>query len=128
MTAPRRVAAGIAGAVLLTVGALSSRAAELIMFDRADCPWCRQFDREIALGYKRTDEGRRAPLRRIDISRQKEAGVTLKSPVTLTPTFVLSEDGVEVGRLSGYAGAEFFYPLLDEQLAKLPKTDGRAPR
>jgi hypothetical protein len=96
----------------------SAGAAELVMFESPACPWCRRWHAEIGPGYPRTEEGRLAPLRRIDITEQARAGVALKQPVSATPTFVLIEDGHEVGRVVGYPGAEFFYGLLDEVLAR----------
>ena len=42
-------------------------AAELLMFESDDCIWCDAWDAEIAPIYPKTSEGRRAPLRRIDI-------------------------------------------------------------
>ena len=38
------------------------------MFEQAGCAWCAAFDREIAPIYAKTDEGLRAPLRRVDIA------------------------------------------------------------
>ncbi len=99
----------------------TTRAAELVMFDDPSCVWCRKWMREIGPGYPHSDEGQRAPLRRVDISAQRTSGVTLKVPVTATPTFVVTDDdGREVGRITGYQGSEFFYPALDEILEKLP--------
>lgn len=117
----RTLAGIVGGSALLALSALPTLAAELVMFERPDCPWCRQFDREIAPGYTRSEEGKRAPLRRLDISKQTQAGFALKSPVTLTPTFVLSDGGREIGRVSGYPGTEFFYPMIHELLDRLPK-------
>jgi hypothetical protein len=94
-------------------------AAELVMFEERGCPWCVRFDREIAPAYPRTEEGRRAPLRRIDISQARRSGLRLAAPVTVTPTFVLVEDGAEVGRITGYPGADFFWGMLGEVLARL---------
>ncbi|MCP4319782.1 MAG: hypothetical protein GY789_28330 [Hyphomicrobiales bacterium] len=37
------------------------------------------------------------------------------------PTFVLFEDGREIGRMRGYAGDDFFCVLLAEMMEKLPK-------
>lgn len=51
------------------------------------------------------------------------AGLTLASPVTLTPTFVLTDSGREVGRIAGYPGSDFFYPLLEDLLKKLPNAN-----
>jgi hypothetical protein len=94
-------------------------AAELVMFEEAGCPWCRRFDREIAPAYPKTEEGRRAPLRRIHISLARTSGLGLARPVTVTPTFVLVSRGVEVGRITGYPGEEFFWGLLSELLTQL---------
>ena len=47
----------------------NARAAELVMFEQAGCAWCEAFDREIAPVYGKTEEGLRAPLRRVDIDR-----------------------------------------------------------
>src|SRR4051812_42233034 len=101
----------LAGVLANVAGAC---AAELLMFDDPTCPWCRRWDAEIGRGYSRSPEGQQAPLRRIYIREQSRAGVALAKPVNATPTFVLVEDGQEVGRLAGYAGRDFFYPMLDE--------------
>jgi hypothetical protein len=98
----------------------SVRAAELIMFDDPACIWCQRWHAEIGPSYPRTDEGRRAPLRRIHIRNQAAAGVALRQPVTATPTFVLAEQGREIGRIVGYPGRDFFYGLLGELLMRLP--------
>ena len=96
-------------------------AAELLMFDDPNCVWCRRWTAEIGPGYSRSPEGQQAPLRRIQIRDQSKAGVALARPVNATPTFVLVEDGQEVGRIAGYAGRDFFYPMLDELLRKIPE-------
>ena len=106
-------------AALLTCTA-GSAAAELLMFDDPGCVWCRRWEAEIGRSYPLTPEGRGAPLRRIDISRQANAGVALATPITVTPTFVLVEDEQEVGRIAGYVGKDFFYPMLDELIRKIP--------
>ncbi|MFV0297802.1 MAG: hypothetical protein ACK5JT_16965 [Hyphomicrobiaceae bacterium] len=111
-------------AVLMLVGGLvpaGAKAAELVMFDRAGCVWCERFDREIGPIYPKTEEGRLAPLRHVDISRARMSGLRLARPVTMTPTFVLIEHGVEIDRLTGYPGEDFFWSSLDQMLAKLPR-------
>lgn len=99
----------------------SVQAAELLMFEEQGCPWCERWHREVGLAYPKTEEGRRAPLRRVDIARSREIGVRLAGPVTASPTFVLVEDGREVGRIVGHPGADFFWGLLGELLAKLDR-------
>lgn len=101
--------------------ALPGRAdTELLMFEAAWCGFCDQWDAEIGEGYPQSEEGRRAPLRRTDIEDPAPEDVTLDRPARLTPTFVLLHDGREVGRIEGYPGEEWFYPALQELLAKLP--------
>lgn len=104
----------------LAVGVAGARAAELVMFDDPTCVWCRRWLAEVGPGYPNTEEGRRAPLRRVYIREQARSGVALNSAVTGTPTFVLAEDGREIGRIVGYPGADYFYPMLGELLQKLP--------
>jgi hypothetical protein len=112
------------GALMLLAGLLASAAgagaAELLMFDDPTCPWCRRWNVEIGVGYSRSPEGQQAPLRRIYIRDQSKAGVALARPVNATPTFVLVDEGQEVGRIDGYPGSDFFYPMLDELLRRIP--------
>ena len=107
----------LASLLASTAGAL---AAELLMFDDPGCVWCRRWNAEIGPSYPRTPEGRQAPLRRIHIRDQAKAGVALARPVDATPTFVLVENGQEVGRIAGYPGSDFFYPMLEELLRRIP--------
>lgn len=85
--------------------------------------WCKQWHDEVGPGYGLTWEGQRAPLRRQMLTDPPVAGLALSQPVTLTPTFVVADNGREVGRVSGYPGSDFFYPLLDAVLKRLPATD-----
>lgn len=115
--------------LLFAVAALPVRAAELVMFDDPACVYCKRWLAEVGPGYPKTEEGQRAPLRRIFIRDQGQAGVQLKSPVNATPTFVLADDeGREVGRITGYPGADYFYPMLGEILSKLPTQAAPKPR
>jgi hypothetical protein len=104
---------------LLLLVALPSRPAEaleLILFDKAGCVWCARWEREVGQAYDQADESRVAPLRRLDIRDQRRAGIALDEPVLYTPTFILSDDGVEVGRITGYQGEELFWGSLDDML------------
>ncbi len=120
--------AGYRGLVLLLALCLAalvpSRAvagtAELVMFEDAGCSWCRRFLQEIGPIYSRTEEGQRAPLRRLDISEAPRSGLRLAQRVSVTPTFVLVEGGTEVGRITGYPGQDFFWGLLGELMGRLP--------
>ena len=114
--------------LLFAAATLPAQAAELVMFDDPACVYCKRWLAEVGPGYPKTEEGQLAPLRRIFIRDQRQAGVQLKSPVNATPTFVLADDeGREVGRITGYPGADYFYPMLGEILAKLPAKAPRKP-
>ncbi|MBT9289530.1 hypothetical protein [Prosthecodimorpha staleyi] len=90
---------------------------ELIMVERPGCAWCARWTREVGPVYARTDEGRRAPLRRVDIDAAP-AEVTLRAPLLFTPTFVLADRGREIGRITGYADDGMFWGLLGAMIAK----------
>jgi hypothetical protein len=92
-------------------GAAPVAAAELLMFEQPGCSWCRRFDAEIGPIYAKTDEGRQAPLRRVGLGADT-APVVLATPVRFTPTFVLVDDGREIGRITGYMSEEAFWGLL----------------
>ncbi|MCF8478752.1 MAG: thioredoxin family protein [Pseudolabrys sp.] len=94
-------------------------AAELVMFEKAGCPWCQAFDREIAPIYGKTNEGLRAPLRRVRIDDPLPADLTFVQVERLTPLFVLVDAGHEVGRIRGYPGEDHFWGLLGVLIEKL---------
>ena len=96
------------------------RAAELLMFESPGCHWCIKWHAEVGPGYAKTAEGQRAPLRVVQLGNGAPAGVALATPVTVTPTFVLIENGRESGRITGYPGADFFWGLFEQLLTKLP--------
>ena len=71
--------------------------------------------------YDKTAEAKLLPLRRVDISQQTAAGVTLAARVIYTPTFVVVEGGREIGRITGFINDEAFWGLLDALAAKLER-------
>ena len=102
---------------LLMPGA--ARAAELLVVGSPTCPYCKAWEIQVGAIYGKTAESRLAPLRRIDISRIDAAPYRLKEPVRYTPTFVLLERDVEVGRIVGYADEATFWGLLNALLNDL---------
>lgn len=94
-------------------------AAEMIMFEQAGCVWCKRFNEEIAPAWPKTEQGKRAPLRRVDIHQPLPADLAGVTVERFTPTFVLMEDGQEIARIRGYPGDQFFWALVDDMLAKL---------
>jgi len=95
---------------------------ELLMVEQRHCEWCEAWNTEIGGIYHRTEEGRRAPLRRQDLFDPMPTDIVLKGQVHFTPTFILLVDGREVGRIEGYPGEHFFWPLLAQLLNRTPKS------
>ncbi len=93
------------------------------MLEQPGCAWCARFDAEIAPAWPKTEEGRRAPLRRVDITREWPADLTAIARERFTPTFVLIDRGKEIGRIRGYVGDEFFWYRIGELIALLPEDD-----
>lgn len=116
--------AGLAGGLVSRALAQGRRDVELLMFDDTGCPYCRQWHREVGQAYRNSPEGRRAPLRVVMLRGPRPEGITLKSAVRATPTFVLVQDGREVGRLTGYGGPDFFWSTLAVEMKKLQKGEG----
>lgn len=101
----------------------SSSAAELIMFETKGCPWCEAWQRDIGVVYEKTAEGKRAPLRRVDIHETLPGDLSQITGVVYTPTFVLMHAGKEAGRILGYPGEDHFWALLNELLKDLEPED-----
>jgi len=96
-----------------------AHAAELVMFERAGCVWCQAFNREIAPVYDKTEEGQRAPLRRLDINEPLPKDLAFIDVERWTPLFVLVDNGREIGRIRGYPGDDNFWGLLGGLIRKL---------
>jgi hypothetical protein len=60
-------------------------------------------------------------LRRVDLDGGMPAELAHLRPVSFTPTFVLLEEGREVGRIQGYPGEMHFWGLLGLLLERLPE-------
>ena len=95
-----------------------AHALELIMFETKGCIWCKKWHEDVGSVYSRTEEGKIAPLRQMEMIEDFQGQLKLKAPVTVSPTFVLVAEKNEVGRIIGYPGDEFFWFLLSELLEK----------
>lgn len=120
----RRWALSVATVLFMTVPSMagetvSSMAGELVMFESATCEWCEVWHEEIGVVYAKTTEGEVLPLRRVDISDDRPPDLAYVRGIVYTPTFVVTEGGREVGRILGYPGENFFWPMLDELIKKM---------
>ncbi|KJE34729.1 regulatory protein SoxS [Thalassospira sp. HJ] len=101
------------------IGMGSALATELLMLEQKGCAWCVRWHQEIGEAYPNTDQGKLAPLRRVDIHDWPE-DLDHIARERVTPTFVLISNNQEVARLRGYPGDHFFWPMLDDMLSQLP--------
>jgi hypothetical protein len=116
---PRRVLGLLVVLCLFAAPVNAEPGVQLIMVESAGCEWCEAWHEQIGPVYAKTAEGKFAPLRLVDLGDQIPADLKDMKPVAFTPTFVVMKDGNEVGRLIGYVGDIFFFPLLDEVLVKI---------
>jgi len=116
------------GAISIALSLAPARAAELVMFEQAGCAWCETFDREIAPTYGKTEEGLRAPLRRVDTAQPVPPDLAFIETERLTPLFVLVARGREIGRIRGYPGEDSFWGLLSVLMQKLDASGTGADR
>lgn len=120
----RRTVLLLAAAAATAGGAAPLEAATprvaLVYVREVGCPYCREWDARIGPIYPKTPEGRRAPIREVEKRNVPAAGLMLARPVRYTPTFVLTLDDRELGRIEGYPGEEFFWARLAKLLELLP--------
>jgi len=111
----------LCAAALCLAAPAAAPAAELVMFERAGCPWCEAFDREVAPIYPKTAAGKLAPLRRVDIQRPIPPDLAFLDVERITPVFVLIDGGREIGRIRGYPGEAHFWGLFESLVDGLPR-------
>ncbi|WP_343079465.1 thioredoxin family protein [Ostreiculturibacter nitratireducens] len=99
----------------------------LVMVEQPGCVYCAEWDHEIADIYPLTPEGKAAPLERAQLRGPYPEGVNLDMPPIFTPTFILLNDGTEVGRIEGYPGEDFFWGLLGQMMAATGEFAAPAP-
>lgn len=112
---------------LFLLSVLPIRAAELVMMEQDGCHWCERWHKEIGDIYPKTDEGKRAPLRLVDIHDPIPDDLSNIRVDRFTPSFVLVENGEEIGRIRGYPGDELFWWLLSDLIKQLPQDNESSP-
>jgi thioredoxin-related protein len=106
-------------AVLCLANLASANAAQLLVVGSRHCPYCVAWEREIGRTYSDSEVGRQAPVRHLDIDAKRPADLSRIRGLEVTPTFVLVEEGQEVGRITGYDGKQAFWPQLRKLLSRL---------
>lgn len=87
----------------------------LVMVEEPGCPYCAKWNKEVATAYANSPEGRFAPLVR---RMRGHPDIAHIKGLNYSPTFLVMRDQEEIGRITGYPGADFFWALLDELLVK----------
>ena len=93
----------------------------LLMIDARDCAYCRKWEREVGPGYRASDEAKSAPLVKRERGHSDLGGIR---GIAYTPTFILFDRGTEIGRIVGYAGADFFWGELDRLMKQASMRPG----
>ncbi|WP_238364398.1 hypothetical protein [Mesobacterium pallidum] len=105
---------GTAFAMGLALAPLPLSALELLMVEQPGCVYCARWKEEIGPIYPKTEVGAIAPIRMVWKDDGAPEGMRYSRPVVFTPTFILvGEAGTELGRLEGYPGEDFFWPLVE---------------
>lgn len=110
---------GLAALLAIFMSPVLARASELVMFERKSCIWCQRWDRDVGATYDKTQESKLLPLRRVDLDRRSTSDILLAGPVLFTPTFVIVDNGREIGRITGYMSEDSFWGLLGTYADKL---------
>lgn len=115
----------LAAAIAAAASGAAAGEATLVAFEKPGCGWCEAWERDVGQVYDKTDEGRRLPLRRVDLSQSLPEEYRSLTRVIFTPTFVVTRCGAEVGRIAGYPGEAHFYALLNEIIGILSVDEAR---
>ena len=89
---------------------------ELIFITSEYCPFCKAWEQDIGSLYHRTTYAKQAPLRRIDVAEVDFELPEIVEDVVGTPTFLIFQDGREIGRIEGYQSPEMFFWALSEYI------------
>ncbi len=100
-------------------GAIRAPALEVLVFEHADCVYCRVFRRDVLPQYHLAVRADAAPLRFVDMEKADTAGLGLNARIDTVPTAVVMRDGREVERIVGYWGPTNFFKLLSHILTRM---------
>lgn len=116
----RAVATALVAAIVALAPA-GAAAAELVVFSQKGCVYCAAWERDIGRIFERTDEARRVGLRRVDMDAPRPPDLAGLTDIRVSPTFVVVDEGREIGRVLGYRDQDQFWGLLHPILDRLPK-------
>lgn len=107
-----------------TSGAAFAGPLQLLVAHDAACGDFARWQREIGPAYATSPEGRAAPLLDVSMDGPWPDGLALSSRPRQTPTFILVDEGREIGRIEGYGDAASFRAGL----SRLLRQGGSSPQ
>ena len=112
----------IAGLLLIILTATPVQSAELLMFSSKTCGYCIAFLKEVWPEYVKSPKQNILPLKLVDFDGSIPYWFTnaLDSNkidgIRATPTFVIFNNGEEIGRMEGYPGKESFLTNINRYI------------
>jgi thioredoxin-related protein len=106
------------GRAALDASPASTPTLEVLVFEHADCVYCRAFRRDVLPKYRFSVRSELAPMRFVDVQADSTASLALNGRIDTVPTVVVMRDGQELGRIVGYWGPTSFFKMLAHLLGQ----------
>jgi len=86
---------------------------QLVVLEVDGCIYCDVFRRRLLTAYQASKQGKKAPVRFVDINDPAIGDLGLSQPVGMVPTFIMLENNQEIGRIPGLMGQQDFFRAID---------------
>lgn len=97
----------ILGAVChLTATRPATAEARLVVYEIEGCAYCAEFRRVVLPAYWGSRQAAEMPIEIVDLNALGTNGHALRHRLDVVPTFVVIDDGREIGRIEGYPGRD----------------------
>lgn len=93
---------------------------ELVVLEVDGCIYCNVFRQRHLANYKASRQGKKIPIRFVNINDPAVGNLGLSQPVGIVPTFVVLQNNQEIGRIPGLVGHHDFYRAIDHITAGVP--------
>jgi hypothetical protein len=90
---------------------------QLVVMEAEGCIYCSIFRRDVLPAFQTSERGKDMPVRFVDVNDVPKTGIELQSPIDILPTFVITKDNHEIGRIPGYMGPEDFFHSINYLLS-----------
>lgn len=110
------IGAALAQAVANKAGKEIEKQFELIMFETSLCNHCAVFDDDVAKLYKSHSLAQMAPMVKVNLDEVGTGRYHLNKPIQMVPTFVVMQNGKEIGRISGMVNKFAFLAFVRDKL------------